>query len=253
MDKIHFLGLIFMVGTLLVGDLWAKNGDNPHQPLVVILMGPPGAGKGTHATSLSQSLSLPHISTGDLFRETIRNQTPVGKKAKRYLDEGRLVPDGVVLEMVFDRLSKGDAKEGFILDGFPRTLAQAKALDQKLHVTHQIVALHLSVPESVLIERITGRIMCKQCGRPYHKKYDPPQKEGVCNHCGGSLYQRDDDTEEVFRKRLEVYKKETEPLLSYYRRQKGILREINGGTSKEQVFQEVLKALPIPVSQTCGV
>lgn len=211
--------------------------------LVVILMGPPGAGKGTHAGPLSQYLGLPHISTGDLFRENIRNKTPLGLKAKGFIDQGHLVPDELVLDMLFDRVSKDDCKGGYILDGFPRTIPQAKALNKRLG-SHRVIALNFNLHDAAIIERITGRIACKDCGRPYHKKFDPPKADMICDVCAGMLYQRDDDKEEIIRKRLEVYRVQTEPLIQFYAGQKEVLREIDSRSGKDEVFQQVLEALP---------
>lgn len=240
----RLLGLICMVGLLMTGNVFSMN--RSEKPLVVILMGPPGAGKGTHAGPLSDALAIPHISTGDLFRENIRNQTPLGMKAKSYMDQGQLVPDELVLDMLFDRVSKEDCKGGYILDGFPRTLAQAKALDQRLAQKNRVIALNFNVADPVIIERVVGRLACKQCGRPFHKTFDPPKQAEVCDNCQGPLIQRDDDKEEIIRKRLEVYRSQTQPLIEYYAKQKGVLHEIDSQNNKEQVFQDVLEALPVP-------
>lgn len=241
-----WIRFICMVGMLTTGGtLFAESRVLPSEkPLVVILIGPPGAGKGTHAGPLSEQFHLPHISTGDLFRENIRNQTPLGKKAKEFIDQGKLVPDELVFDMLFDRITKPDCKQGYILDGFPRTLPQAQELFVKVKEHSQIVALNFEVPDSAIVERITGRLMCKQCGRPYHKKFDPPPSSNECQSCGGALYQRDDDKEEVVLKRLEVYHEQTEPVLTYFSKQPGILHSINGLNSKDQVYQSALHALP---------
>ncbi len=212
----------------------------PDPPLVLILMGPPGAGKGTHAPHLSAHLQIPHISTGDLFRDHIRRQTEIGQKAKHLIDSGLLVPDEIVTEMVFQRISMQDCQEGFLLDGFPRTPSQAQALDEKIQSTHKILVLQLNVSPSLLIDRIVGRLSCKQCGRSYHKTYAPPHIENVCDACLGSLHQRSDDTEEVFKKRLQLYKQETEPVIEHYRNQQDVLFEIDGGLSKQQVLHQIL-------------
>ncbi len=245
----RLIGLILMVGALLGGEAFAMNRSET-KPLVVILLGPPGAGKGTHAIPLSQQLGMPHVSTGDLFREHIRSQSPLGQQAKGYIDKGNLVPDDLVLDMLFERVGKEDCKNGYILDGFPRTLPQAKALGQRLNERHRIVALNLNLPDPVIIERVTGRIACKDCGRPYHKLFDPPKKETACDECGGNLHQRDDDKEHIIRKRLEVYRTQTQPLIDYYAQQKEVLREINSQNSKAQVFQDVMDALPATLSLT---
>lgn len=243
----RLIGLIFMLGVLVAGETFAVSPPES-KPLVVILMGPPGAGKGTHAGPLSQQLSLPHISTGDLFREQIRGETPLGIQAKNYIDKGNLVPDELVLDMLFDRVSKEDCKNGYILDGFPRTMAQAKELDRRLGTRNRVIALNFNLPDSVIIERVTGRIACKDCGRPFHKEFDPPKKGMLCDDCGGPLYQRADDKEEIIRKRLEVYRVQTQPLIDYYAKQKSVLREINSQNEKAQVFHDVMEALPQPAA-----
>ncbi len=239
----RWIGLIFMLSALLAGDAFAMNRSEP-KPLVVILMGPPGAGKGTHAGPLSEQLGLPHISTGDLFREHIRNKTPLGQQAKNYMDKGNLVPDSLVLDMLFSRVSREDCRSGYLLDGFPRTIAQAKSLDDRLKNVHEVVALNFKIADESVIERVAGRIACKDCGRPFHKTFDPPKDPAICDHCGGPLYQRDDDKEEIIRKRLEVYRSQTQPLIEYYAKKKNVLREIDSENSKEKVFQDILEVLP---------
>lgn len=243
----RLFGFIIMIGALCGSEVFSMNCSET-KPLVVILLGPPGAGKGTHAVPLSQQLGLPHISTGDLFREHIRSQSPLGIKAKTFIDQGNLVPDELVLDMLFERVNKGDCINGYILDGFPRTMPQAKALDERLIERKRVVALNFNLPDAVIIERVTGRIACKNCGRPYHKHFDPPKKETACDECGGSLHQREDDKEHIIRKRLEVYRAQTQPLIEYYSKQKDVIREINSQNSKAQVFHDVLDALPIPLS-----
>ena len=208
--------------------------------IVVILMGPPGVGKGTHAAPLSGELGLPHISTGNLFREHIREGSPLGIQAKGYIDKGRLVPDDLALDMLFDRVAHSDCQNGYILDGFPRTIAQAQALDKRLNGRHRIIAINFSLPDTVIIERITGRIICKKCSRPYHKTFDPPKRAMLCDACGSALFQRDDDREEIIRKRLEVYYHQTQPLIDYYTK---VLHAIDSQNGKEQVFRDVLVAL----------
>lgn len=237
-----FTGWIVMIGTIFAADGYAMAKNRTvEKPLVVILMGPPAAGKGTQAALLTNYLGIPHIATGDLFRDNMRNQTPIGKIAKSYIDQGKLVPDQVVLDMLFERLSLEDCKSGYILDGFPRTVEQAKALDRHLASNYDWVVLNLTVDDSILLDRITGRLVCKECCKPYHKTNAPPKQINICDVCGGVLYQRDDDTEAVFAKRLEVYHKQTSPLIAYYQEKK-VLHQIDAKGDK--VFQEVVHALP---------
>lgn len=238
------IGWVIMIGTIVSKDSYAANRPVATvKPLVVILMGPPAAGKGTQASSLTEYLGLPHISTGDLFRDNIHHQTEVGVLAKTYINEGKLVPDQVVMDMLFQRIAQVDCKTGYILDGFPRTVDQAKALDRHLGLRHDIVVLNFDVEDDVLLERITGRLVCKSCSKPYHKVYTPPKKENVCDACQGTLYQRDDDTAEVFKKRLEVYRAQTTPLISHYEK-KGLLHQIESHGSQEEVFNQVVETLP---------
>lgn len=244
-----WIGLMFMLGVLVSKEASAlsRSENDSHalvKPVVVILLGPPGAGKGTHAGPLSKGLGIPHISTGDLFRENIRAQTPLGDEAKGYIDKGHLVPDELVLDMLFSRVESADCKEGYILDGFPRTIAQAKALDQRLGNKAHILVLNFQLSDEVIIERITGRLVCKTCSKPYHKRFDQPKIELTCDVCNGTLIQRDDDKEEIVRKRLEVYRAQTEPLIQYYAKQKDVLKEIDSQKEKAQVFQDVLEAIP---------
>lgn len=215
------------------------------KPLILILMGPPGSGKGTHSGPLSEYLKLPHISTGDLFREHIRSKTPLGLQAKLFIDDGSLVPDGLVLDMLFDRVSKPDCEHGYILDGFPRTLAQAKALEERLANNYRVLVLHLNLSDETIIERITGRIACKSCGRPFHQTFDPPKKPMECDGCKGALYQREDDREEIIRKRLEVYRSQTKPLIEYYGTEQGALREVSSEDSKAEVFDNIIEAISL--------
>ncbi len=211
----------------------------PPSVTIVILLGPPGAGKGTHAPVLSRKLNIPHISTGDLFRENIKNHTPLGVEAKSFINRGCLAPDPLVLDMLFHRLAKSDCKNGYILDGFPRTLAQAQRFEEKILDSSSLVVLNLNISDEKIIERISGRISCKGCTKTYHKKYDPP-KEKSCSHCGSELFQRDDDSAEVVAKRLEVYREETKPLIQYYGEKKGVLRQINSEEEKSAVSQSCL-------------
>ena len=222
--------------------LATKSSTVQAKPLIVILMGPPGAGKGTHAGPLSEYLQIPHISTGDLFREHIRNKTPLGIKAKEFMDKGNLVPDELVLDMLFERLERQDCIHGVLLDGFPRTVAQARALSSRLG-QNELLAIYFSIADEILIERIVGRTVCRSCGRPYHLRFDPPKQPGICDHCNGALYIRDDDTEAVVRKRLEVYYQETHPVIEYYSQQKDAFRQIESSGDKASVLQAVINNL----------
>ncbi|GAA5001647.1 adenylate kinase [Kitasatospora paranensis] len=211
----------------------------------IVLVGPPGAGKGTQAHVLAKTLSIPHISTGDLFRANISQGTPLGLEAKAYMDAGRLVPDEVTIGMAKDRMLQSDAAGGFLLDGFPRNLGQAKALDEFL--AEQGIALDgvldLEVPEDEVVKRIAGRRLCRNDGgHVYHVVYNPTKTDGVCDECGGELYQRPDDTEEKVRTRLEVYHTETEPIIEYYAQQ-GLLVTITALGKVDEVTERAVGAL----------
>jgi len=210
----------------------------------IVFLGPPGAGKGTQAKILIERYGIPQISTGDMLREHRAKGTELGKKAQEYMDKGQLVPDEIILGMVKERLSQPDCQKGFILDGFPRTVAQAEALDKLLSEMGKKLdfALALIVPDELLVERLTGRRTCKNCGMMYHIKYKPPKVEGKCDVCGGELYQRPDDNEETVRNRLKVYHEQTAPLIEYYKN-KGILREIDGSKSIEEITQQIIAIL----------
>ena len=211
-------------------------------PFVLILMGPPGVGKGTHAAPLSVHLKIPHISTGDLFRAHIRNLTKLGMEANKYIENGCLVPDMLVTDMLFSRIQEGDCIHGFILDGFPRTIEQSKKLDIHLGQNYRKMVIHLKLEDRVIIERVTGRISCKNCSQTYHLQYHPPKLRMICDHCHSSLYQRGDDQLQTIRKRLEIYQKETEPLIAYYKGQKEVFHEVDSIHSREKVFQNILDA-----------
>jgi adenylate kinase len=209
-----------------------------------VLLGPPGAGKGTQAQLISKSLGLPHISSGDIFRSNIKNQTELGKLAKGYIDRGELVPDDVTIAIIRDRLSEPDCASGALLDGFPRTPAQATALDKMLSEFDggvKKVPL-ISVPEEVLVERLTGRWTCREQGHVYHEKYNPPKNAGICDVDGSELYQRDDDKAETVKRRIRVYLEQTQPLIDYYQHQ-GKLVEIDGRLAIEKVSADLLAAL----------
>ncbi len=212
--------------------------------MYIVLLGPPGVGKGTQAKILAQKTGLTHVSSGDLFREHLKNQTDLGRLAQSYMSKGELVPDDVTIAMVRDRLSRPDCESGAILDGFPRTPVQAEALEKMLaEFSAQVdVVPYISAPDEVLVERLSGRRTCRAQGHVFHVRYNPPAKEGVCDYDGSELYQREDDREETVRRRIQVYREQTAPLVSYYREQ-GKLVEINGAQPIEQVTQDLLRAL----------
>jgi adenylate kinase len=210
----------------------------------LLIMGPPGAGKGTQAEVLVKELKITHISTGDMFRAAIKEGTEMGKKAKEYMDAGQLVPDEVVVGMVKDRLLQPDCQSGFLLDGFPRTIAQAGALDEALKNMGILLdgVINVEVAREKLMDRLTGRRVCKGCGASYHVIFNPPAVAGKCNSCSAELYQRDDDNETTVGNRLDVYEAQTQPLIDYYKAQ-GILKNINGDQEISQVLKEILKSL----------
>ena len=209
----------------------------------LLLFGPPGAGKGTQSTFLVEKLDMRHISTGDLFRSAMKNNTELGQKAKQYMDKGQLVPDEIVIGMVEEKL-KSLSGQSFILDGFPRTEPQAQALDKLLDQLNLKLdwVVSISVPDETLISRLTGRRVCKACGAVYHTDSKPTQKEGVCDVCGGEVIQRADDKEEVIKDRLEVYRKNTAPLIDYYQAQNKLL-DIDGTGATEAVFERIKEAV----------
>ena len=209
----------------------------------IIMLGAPGAGKGTHAGKISEKYGIPHISTGDIFRENIKNGTELGKKAKGYMDAGELVPDELTCDLVVDRIHQDDAKNGYVLDGFPRTIPQAEALTKALAATGEKVdhAIEINLADEVIIERMSGRRVCS-CGATYHIVNIPPKKEGICDECEGELITRDDDVPETVKKRLNVYHEQTAPLIDYYKEQ-GILRVIDGSKGLDTCFKEICDIL----------
>ena len=210
----------------------------------IVLVGPPGAGKGTQAHFIASHLAIPRISTGDIFRYNVSQGTPLGRQAKEYMDRGDLVPDEVTIAMVRDRLSEDDAQPGFLLDGFPRNVPQAETLKKQLMDWDErlTVVLELVVDEDEVVRRLSGRRTCRRCERVWHIMFDPPTRDGICDACGGELFQRDDDREETVRHRLEVYKKQTAPLVSYYA-DEGILIGIDATGPVEEITERALAAL----------
>lgn len=206
----------------------------------VILLGPPGVGKGTAAKKMVEVYGIPQISTGDLLREAVKNRTDLGLKAKKYMDAGELVPDDLVIGLLKERVAKDDCRKGFILDGFPRTIPQAESLDASGIRIDVVVNLHAD--ESVIVERLSGRRDCPKCGAIYHIKNNPPKKAGTCDACRSALITRDDQKEEVIQNRLQVYRKQTEPLIQYYEK-KGIQKTINAVQTIEKVFADIQKAV----------
>jgi adenylate kinase len=225
----------------LVGE---KEGIESVTRFNLILLGPPGAGKGTQAGLIVAEYGIPHISTGDILRSAVKNQTQMGLEAKKYMDAGELVPDSVVIGIVRERLQEPDTARGFLMDGFPRTIPQAEALDAALEglgrgVTKTLVIL---VDEEDLVRRLTGRRICRVCQAPFHVMFNPPKREGVCDKCGGELYQRDDDSEATVRNRLEVYRNQTEPLIGYYD-EAGVVARIDGAQAPDEVYEDIRMAL----------
>ena len=212
--------------------------------MYILLMGPPGAGKGTQAEKLIHEYGIPQISTGDMFRAAVKSGTPLGKEAKSYMDKGALVPDSVTVGIVKERLSQDDCKKGWILDGFPRTTAQAAALDAILHDLgiSLTAVLNINANKHDLVKRISGRLVCRKCGASFHKEFRPPKTAGVCDNCGGELYQRNDDKAETVHQRLEVYEISTKPLIDYYKAS-GVLYDIDGDQSMENVYEQITAAL----------
>ena len=206
----------------------------------IIMLGAPGAGKGTQAKQIAAKYQIPHISTGDIFRANIKNGTELGKKAKEYMDQGLLVPDELTCDLVMDRIGQEDCANGFVLDGFPRTIPQAESLDAALSKIGQKMdfAIDVDVPDSHIVKRMSGRRACLSCGATYHIVASPPKKEGICDACGKELVLRDDDKPETVQKRLDVYHEQTQPLIDYYKKQ-GILHSVDGTQPMEDVFANI--------------
>ena len=210
----------------------------------IIMLGAPGAGKGTQAKKIAKRYSIPHISTGDIFRANIKNGTELGKKAKAYMDEGALVPDELVVDLVVDRFKNSDCINGYVLDGFPRTIPQAEALETALNAIGETVdfAINVEVPDENIVNRMSGRRACVGCGATYHIKYNPPKVEGVCDSCGEKLILRDDDKPETVKNRLSVYHVQTQPLIDFYNK-KSVLAEVDGTKDMDDVFDAIVNIL----------
>ena len=210
----------------------------------LVILGPPGAGKGTQADFIVKKYNIVHISTGDIFRENIKNHTKQEEKAKSYMDKGLLVPDELVIDLVEDRLAKDDCKDGFLLDGFPRTVAQGVSLDAILDRQDKSLTkvINIDVKPEILIERAVGRRVCKSCGSTFHIKYNPPKEDGICDNCHEKLIQRDDDTENTVKTRIKVYFEQTAPLIDYYKAQ-DLLLNINGESDIKKVFDDIVQGL----------
>jgi len=221
-----------------------QRGAKGEKKLRVIFLGPPGSGKGTQASCLSEKFGIPQISTGDILREAVTNKTGLGIKAKEYMNKGELVPDEVIIGIIRDRVVQTDCENGFILDGFPRTVVQAESFDEMTKEKNipVDVVLSLDVSEELVVRRLCGRMVCKECGNNYHTEFNLPKKKGICSRCEGKLYHRPDDEEDVVRQRLKVYKETTEPLIDYYR-QKGLLSVINGEDEISNIFNQLVSVL----------
>ena len=210
----------------------------------IIMLGAPGAGKGTQAKMIAEKFNIPHISTGDIFRANIKNGTELGKKAKEYMDKGQLVPDELTVEILLDRVAGDDCKNGYVLDGFPRTIPQADVLDKELTKLGDKVdfAINVDVPDENIVRRMSGRRACLKCGATYHIEHIPPKKEGICDKCGSELVQRDDDKPETVQNRLSVYHEQTQPLIDYYNK-KNILKSVDGTKDMQEVFSDIVNIL----------
>lgn len=210
----------------------------------IIMLGAPGAGKGTQAKRIADKYGLPHVSTGDIFRANIKAETELGKKAKEYMDKGLLVPDELTVEILLGRVSEPDCKEGYILDGFPRTIPQAEVLDQELNKRNEKIdyVIDIEVEDGAIVKRMAGRRACLNCGATFHVVNVPPKKEGICDRCGNGLVQRKDDEEETVKGRLAVYHKQTQPLIAYYTKQ-GALKAVNGADTVDHIFARIVNAV----------
>ncbi|MEM1283369.1 MAG: adenylate kinase [Chlamydiota bacterium] len=240
--KVLLLGLcafITSIGTIAYATM--EQNSIPKKK-VVIFMGPPGSGKGTQAKKVSEKLNIPHISTGDLFRENLQKGTLIGHKVKEFLDSGKLVPDEIVVDMLAERVSSEDCLGGYLLDGFPRSIPQTEALEKELGDNIELVVINLEVADEMIVKRIEGRRSCSNCGAIFNQYFTPPKIENICDHCGGKLKQRSDDNAQVVKERLNVYHSQTAPVEKYYSA-KGVLKSVNGQQSPDIVFSDLMKIL----------
>ena len=210
----------------------------------IVMLGAPGAGKGTQAKMIAEKYGIPHVSTGDIFRANIKNGTELGKEAKQYMDQGKLVPDELTVKILLDRVSQPDCKNGYVLDGFPRTIPQAEVLDKALAELGESIdyAIDVDVPDENIVKRMSGRRACVSCGATYHVVHVPPKKEGICDRCGSELILRDDDKPETVKNRLDVYHKQTQPLIDFYTK-KGVLKTVDGTVDMQDVFKAIVAIL----------
>ena len=210
----------------------------------IVMLGAPGAGKGTQASMIAENFGIPHISTGDIFRANIKNGTELGKEAKAYMDKGELVPDELTVRLLLDRVAQDDCKDGYVLDGFPRTIPQAEVLEKELEKTGDKIdkAVNVDVPDENIVRRMSGRRACLKCGATYHIVHIPPKKEGICDICGSELVLRDDDKEETVKNRLDVYHKQTSPLIDFYSK-RNVLETVDGTKDSKEVFEDIKKIL----------
>lgn len=239
-----FISLISFISLFYFGAVAKDSAAIDQKQKVLILLGPPGSGKGTQAVKISKEMNIPHISTGDLFRDNISRNTELGEKAKAYMHEGKLVPDELVVNMLLDRVSKEDCKTGYLLDGFPRTVNQAIEFDSVLNQNTYLTVLYLDVSDEAVMQRISGRLSCKECGSIYNRYFTPPEQEGICDHCGHELVQRADDKPDVVKNRLKVYQEQTAPLIDYYQSKK-VLKRIDGEASPSEIYHQIKEALPL--------
>jgi adenylate kinase len=243
--KMLSLSLCLMLSSVGAGLCSAAVPPNAKRKKIILLLGPPGSGKGTQAVTLAKDLNIPHISTGDLFRENLRGNTPLGQKARTFIESGKLVPDEIVLDMLFKRVESKDCENGYLLDGFPRTIAQAEALSNYLKSDANLIVVNLTVPDDVITKRAEGRLTCRNCSNVHNKYFSPPKVEGKCDICHGELFQRSDDTLAVVQERLNVYRLQSKPLEDYYGT-RNVLTTIDGQGDKETVYKNVKKACEAP-------